>query len=151
MAEMDELTDAIVSLQKRLNAIEAMVAEVLKKDNGKHQEMSAAAHAALHRSRFDIADRGNTLDITCPDCGATQFGVPKPVVEVTKEVVKEKEVIPKGYMKIPEDVGGVLPLLDMKHEDGRSIFDCPNCARQVSAWLDRNAVNLQKLGYVKRR
>ena len=48
MAEVDELTDAIVSLQKRLNAIETMVAEVLKKDNGKHQEISAAAHAALH-------------------------------------------------------------------------------------------------------
>jgi predicted RNA-binding Zn-ribbon protein involved in translation (DUF1610 family) len=150
MSEMDELTDAIVSLQKRLNAIETMVGEALKKDNGK-QEMSAAAHAALHRTRFDIADRGSTVDITCPDCGGTQFGISKPVLEVTKEIVKEKEVIPKGYMKIPDDVGGVLPLLDTRHEDGKSIFDCPNCARQVSGWLDKNMANLQKLGYVKRK
>lgn len=98
----------------------------------------------LHYGRMQIVDRGDTEDITCPECGRTHLGVAKPVKEVVKTVEKVK--VPKDYVKVPETWNEFQEFLNMPHPDGHSLLDCPNCAPKFADWLKQHDKDLNKLG-----
>jgi len=98
---------------------------------------------SYHPGRFEVTDLTNDKEeIFCPTCGTFERREkPKPIV---KEVVKE--VAPKDVMPKPHSAGDVLKILDMGHADGKSVFDCPNCAREMKEWTNKHIEDLKKIG-----
>lgn len=81
---------------------------------------------------FIVSDYGpstTAIDVECPTCRHHE-AIPKVIQTIEKPVVVEKTVekVPDGYIKAPEDWKGIQPILEMKHADGKTIWDCPNCA-----------------------
>ena len=91
------------------------------------------------QGNFVISDYGpgtTAIDVECPTCKHHE-AVPKTIREVVTErvvekpveVVKEVEKVPEGYIKGPEDWKDIQPILEMKHADGKTVWDCPNCSK----------------------
>jgi uncharacterized C2H2 Zn-finger protein len=97
--------------------------------------------------KFMVQDLTEDVEeVYCPTCGTFERRH-KPVKE--KEIVKE--IIPKGYVPAPQGLEDIIPYLEMKHTDGKSIFECPTCSKAFDNWLDKHADDIKKQGYDLRK
>jgi predicted RNA-binding Zn-ribbon protein involved in translation (DUF1610 family) len=86
---------------------------------------------------YDPGDMASNVNVECPSCG---FHDPMQKIPVTTEKIVEKVVehVPEGYIKSPTSWKEIEPILLMKHEDGKSIFDCPNCSTGFQKLAETN-------------
>lgn len=99
----------------------------------------------MKRGHFDVEDISEDKEeVYCPSCGLTEIRK-KPVLE--KVVTK----IPDNYVPEPDSVEGVLPWLERKHTDGKTIWECPVCSKALSDFMDKHVTDIKKIGYDVKR
>ena len=79
---------------------------------------------------FDPGESATSVLAECPNC-AFHDSIPKTLAihEVEKRVEVPVPTVPDGYTKSPEDWAGIQAILDTKHGDGKTIWDCPKCSQ----------------------
>jgi predicted RNA-binding Zn-ribbon protein involved in translation (DUF1610 family) len=140
----DELLEKLTAEVNKI--VESKFASI--NDNTSKLETKKAINVVgYHPGQFQhdmINDRKE--EIYCPNCGTFE----RRELPAIKEVV-EKEIIPKGYIPQPQGLEDIVPYLEMKHQDGKTVFDCPSCSSALNNWLDNHITDLKKDGYEIKR
>jgi len=142
--KVKEMVNEAVSSQLR-----PLLEQLVANNGHKHKEEEIETYDAkpYKPGKFVVQPITDNLEeVYCPTCGTFER---RPKAVVQKEVVKE--VIPKGYVPAPQGLEDIIPYLEMKHTDGKSIFECPTCSKAFDTWLDKHVDDIKKQGYEVRK
>lgn len=96
-----------------------------------------------HKGHFEIEKVAeDKQEVYCPSCGTFER---IPIQEHVVEKIEEK--IPEDYMPKPKSLEQIIPLLELPHENGQSIYDCPNCSKQLVGYMTKHKDDLKKIGF----